>query len=406
MGDIPQLIQSVFIGFIFSFIVAKLISIAVSYKDNNNNANTSTTTDTNTRVSIQENISDSFDSSSIDPKPKSIETSSQNQEETVVVVDDDNKNKVIDEKKKKKSIASDDDDDDDWEGVEYTELDEIFSAATAFVAASASDRLAQKVSNEKQLQLYGFYKIATEGPCNTPQPSALNMSARAKWNAWQKLGSMSPEEAMQMYIQLVCELYPSWAAGSAAVSYFSSKCALILIYVYLVSKSHFILYIHRLRLLNNAQDQSRKDRDKDATSSASKSMMGPVFSSYVYEEDSHSETKLEAIHEFAREGEIDNLHKHIGDGESVNLKDSEGRTPLHWAVDRGHSDIVELLLSKNADVNAKDNEGQTPLHYAAVCDREDIAEILVKGNADRDVKDNEGNSPSDLCETNSSWMQS
>ncbi|PIA48891.1 hypothetical protein AQUCO_01300054v1 [Aquilegia coerulea] len=367
MGDIPQLIQSVFIGFIFSFIVAKLISIAVSYKDNNNNANTSTTTDTNTRVSIQENISDSFDSSSIDPKPKSIETSSQNQEETVVVVDDDNKNKVIDEKKKKKSIASDDDDDDDWEGVEYTELDEIFSAATAFVAASASDRLAQKVSNEKQLQLYGFYKIATEGPCNTPQPSALNMSARAKWNAWQKLGSMSPEEAMQMYIQLVCELYPSWAAGSAA---------------------------------------SRKDRDKDATSSASKSMMGPVFSSYVYEEDSHSETKLEAIHEFAREGEIDNLHKHIGDGESVNLKDSEGRTPLHWAVDRGHSDIVELLLSKNADVNAKDNEGQTPLHYAAVCDREDIAEILVKGNADRDVKDNEGNSPSDLCETNSSWMQS
>ncbi|KAF5195825.1 Acyl-coa-binding domain-containing protein [Thalictrum thalictroides] len=313
-------------------------------------------------VSNLENTS----ASSIDPKPKSIETSSQTQQETVVV--EDNKDKVIAEKKKKKSVASDEDDD-DWEGVEYTELDEIFSAATAFVAASAADRLSHKVSNEKQLQLYGFYKIATEGPCNTSQPSALNMSARAKWNAWQKLGSMSPEEAMQMYIQLVCELYPSWAAGSAA-------------------------------------DQSRKGRDKDAASSTSKSMMGPVFSSYVYEEDSHSEAKLEAIHECAREGEIDNLHKYIGDGESVNLKDSEGRTPLHWAVDRGHSNIVELLLSKNADVNAKDNEGQTPLHYAAMCDRDDIAELLVKGNADRDVKDNEGNSPSDLCETNSSWMQS
>jgi len=33
--------------------------------------------------------------------------------------------------------------------------------------------------------------------------------------------------------------------------------------------------------------------------------------------------------------------------------DSEGRTPLHWAVDRGHLNVTELLVSKNADVNAK-----------------------------------------------------
>lgn len=33
--------------------------------------------------------------------------------------------------------------------------------------------------------------------------------------------------------------------------------------------------------------------------------------------------------------------------------DSEGRTPLHWAVDRGHLDVTELLLGRNADVNAK-----------------------------------------------------
>ena len=72
-------------------------------------------------------------------------------------------------------------DEDDWEGVESTELDEAFSAATAFVAAAASDRLSQKVSSELQLQLYGLYKIATEGACTAPQPSALKMTARAKW---------------------------------------------------------------------------------------------------------------------------------------------------------------------------------------------------------------------------------
>ncbi|KAF9616398.1 hypothetical protein IFM89_029652 [Coptis chinensis] len=224
----------------------------------------------------------------------------------------------------------------------------------------------QRVSSENQLQLYGFYKIATQGPCTTPQPSALNMSARAKWNAWQRLGSMSAEEAMQMYIKLVCDLYPSWTAGSAV---------------------------------------SRKDGDGHATSSASKGMMGPVFSSLVYEEDSNTQVKLEALHESAREGEIDKLNKYLDTGVSVNLKDSEGRTALHWAVDRGHINIVELLLSKNADVNAKDDEGQTPLHYAAMCDREDVAEFLVKQNADRDVKDNDGKSPCDLCESNSSWMQ-
>ena len=75
----------------------------------------------------------------------------------------------------------DDEDHDDWEGVESTELDEAFSAATAFVAAAASDRLSQKVSNELQLQLYGLYNIATEGACTASQPSALKMTARAKW---------------------------------------------------------------------------------------------------------------------------------------------------------------------------------------------------------------------------------
>lgn len=38
---------------------------------------------------------------------------------------------------------------------------------------------------------------------------------------------------------------------------------------------------------------------------------------------------------------------------TVSIADSEGRTPLHWAVDRGHFDVVETLLDKNADVNAK-----------------------------------------------------
>ncbi|KAJ6808173.1 acyl-CoA-binding domain-containing protein 1-like [Iris pallida] len=255
------------------------------------------------------------------------------------------------------------DEDDDWEGVESSELEELFGAATAFVAATAADRNSAKVSTDLQLQLYGFYKIATEGPCTQPQPSALKVSARAKWNAWKKLGAMPPEEAMENYITIVSELYPSWADGS--------------------TKKH--------------KREGSTSSGKDA-----KGPMGPVFSSFIYEEESDNDLKLDDIHVAAREGEADKLLRHIDNGVSVNLRDSEGRTPLHWAVDRGYFNVAEILLQRNADVNAKDDEGQTPLHYAAVCEREAIAKLLVKHNADPDMKDVDGNSPGDLC-TSSQW---
>lgn len=40
------------------------------------------------------------------------------------------------------------DEDDDWEGVESTELDEAFSAATLFVTTAAADRLSRKVPSD------------------------------------------------------------------------------------------------------------------------------------------------------------------------------------------------------------------------------------------------------------------
>ncbi|XP_068662383.1 acyl-CoA-binding domain-containing protein 1-like isoform X2 [Aristolochia californica] len=262
--------------------------------------------------------------------------------------------------------AQEDDEDDDWEGVECTELDEAFSAATAFVATAASDRLSQKVSSDIQLQLYGLYKVATEGPCSVPQPSALKISARAKWNAWQRLGAMPAEEAMQKYIALVTELYPTWLSGSI----------------------------------------SKKKKESGDNSSSSKGTMGPVFSSFVYEEHADHEIRMDAIHASAREGETTNLIKYIEDGISVNVRDSEDRTPLHWAVDRGHFSNVELLISKGADLNVQDDEGQTPLHYAVVCEREAIAKLLVEHNASQDIKDNDGNTPSDLCDSSWLWMHS
>ncbi|PIN21417.1 Acyl-CoA-binding protein [Handroanthus impetiginosus] len=349
MADWQQFVQSVVFGLVFSFLLAKLFSVIFAFREENLRITRSHQTEGESEPQLE---------------GKSQGSSARNLEENEPLIGGN------EETVKERGVVSDsdDDDDDDWEGVESTELDETFSAATAFVAATAADRAAHKVSNDVQLQLYGLYKIATEGPCTAPQPSALKMTARAKWQAWQKLGAMPPEEAMQKYIDIVTELYPTWAAGAAI---------------------------------------KRKDEESsDASKGGSKGPMGPVFSTFIYEEEEPgSELKLDAIHTFAREGDEENLLKCIDSGVPLNLKDSEGRTPLHWAVDRGHMNVTELLLKKNADVDTKDNEGQTALHYAAVCERAAIAELLVKHGADIQIKDDEGNTPSDLCELSWPWMR-
>ncbi|KAK6155565.1 hypothetical protein DH2020_009813 [Rehmannia glutinosa] len=340
MADWHQFLQSVFFGVIFSFLLAKLFSVIFAFRDEN------------LRITRSHSPEPQAEERSVDSSPSVLE-----ENEPLISGDGKSGNES--------GVVSDQSDsDDDWEGVESTELDEVFSAATAFVAATAADRAAVKVSNDVQLQLYGLYKIATEGPCSAPQPSALKMTARAKWQAWQKLGAMPPEEAMEKYIDIVTELYPTWLDGSAT--------------------------------------KKKYDRSSDAHNASSSGPMGPVFSTFIYEEESGSELKLDAIHAFAREGDEEKLLKCIESGVPLNLKDSEGRTPLHWAVDRGHLSVTELLLNKNADVNAKDDEGQTALHYAAVCERNAIAELLVKHGADIEIKDNEGDAPRDLCE--SSWQ--
>ncbi|XP_042058560.1 acyl-CoA-binding domain-containing protein 3-like [Salvia splendens] len=60
------------------------------------------------------------------------------------------------------------------------------------------------------MQLYGLHKVALEGPCLEPQPMALMVSARTKWNAWQRVGSTSREPAMEQYIQVLTENIPQW----------------------------------------------------------------------------------------------------------------------------------------------------------------------------------------------------
>jgi len=80
------------------------------------------------------------------------------------------------------------------------------------------------------------------------------------------------------------------------------------------------------------------------------------------------------------------LFKH---GHDLDTKDSYGRTPLSWAVEKGHEAVVALLLEKGAKLEAKSNYnyGRTPLLYATRDGHEAVVTLLLEKGAKLETKD-------------------
>uniref|UniRef100_UPI0037E81B39 acyl-CoA-binding domain-containing protein 4 n=1 Tax=Semicossyphus pulcher TaxID=241346 RepID=UPI0037E81B39 len=55
-------------------------------------------------------------------------------------------------------------------------------------------------SYEVMLRFYSLYKQAVCGPCTVARPGFWDPVGRYKWDAWSSLGEMSPESAMEAYV--------------------------------------------------------------------------------------------------------------------------------------------------------------------------------------------------------------
>jgi len=71
----------------------------------------------------------------------------------------------------------------------------------------------------------------------------------------------------------------------------------------------------------------------------------------------------------------------------------DNNTPLHVASEKGHTDVVALLLDKGANVNCVNRVRQTPLHLAAWRGNSKTVNYLLSYGADTNVKDKRGHTP-------------
>ena len=83
----------------------------------------------------------------------------------------------------------------------------------------------------------------------------------------------------------------------------------------------------------------------------------------------------------------------LGGRESMTKVAGTRGTPLHQAVERGHKDIVSLLLNEGCPINVVDNKGRSVLHFAAQHGQIHMIEMLKEKGLDVNIGDDEGWSP-------------
>ena len=100
------------------------------------------------------------------------------------------------------------------------------------------------------------------------------------------------------------------------------------------------------------------------------------------------------IHDAAKAGDLAMVKALLKENPNLVLsKDNNDFTPLHYAANEDHKDVVELLLANKAEVDAKEKNGFTPLHAVALFDHKDVAELLLTHGADVNAKANDGSTP-------------
>jgi ankyrin repeat protein len=92
----------------------------------------------------------------------------------------------------------------------------------------------------------------------------------------------------------------------------------------------------------------------------------------------------EQLHFSAQDGDVAEVNRLLEAGYQTNVFDELGKTPLHYAAERGHFQVIEVLIASGADVNAHDESviGNIPLRDVAADCSYEVAKMLIDAGAD------------------------
>lgn len=96
------------------------------------------------------------------------------------------------------------------------------------------------------------------------------------------------------------------------------------------------------------------------------------------------------LHLAAMMGDVELIKAHAT---LIDVKDTRGRTPLHWASLRGHLEAVNTLCNMQTDLQAQDEDGMTALHLAITGENTEIVKALADKSDLSTVRDLDGWSP-------------
>ena len=77
-------------------------------------------------------------------------------------------------------------------------LDQQFEQAQA-----DTKTLTKRPSDTQLLDLYAYFKQATEGDNDTSKPGMFDIKGKFKWEAWKAKAGLSKDDAQQKYVDIV-----------------------------------------------------------------------------------------------------------------------------------------------------------------------------------------------------------
>lgn len=106
------------------------------------------------------------------------------------------------------------------------------------------------------------------------------------------------------------------------------------------------------------------------------------------------------VHQLAESGDLEGLRRALAKGVSIDARDDQRCTFLHWAVASDEVPLSEFLITNGIDVNAVNANGSTALHLAAARDNLEIARMLLEYGANKNIYDVNRRMPVDFARSN------